>query len=373
MGERQQVTPRRMVIPIAKPSLPDLSEYVNLLEDIWETRMLSNFGPYARLWEQKAQRYLGNENVRAVSSCDVGLVIALAALDLPEGSDCILPSFTFNSTVNCVLWNGLRPVFCDVDRRSFNANPVDIETKITPNTSAILCTHVFGNPCDIDALRQISERHRLPLVFDAAQAFGSLYEGEKIGSFGDIEVFSFSGTKLVTTAEGGLISTSSLGIAQRIEYLRGYGFLGDYDSKYIGLNGKVSELEAALGSLTIDRVEAEVASRNGTAGRYRELLGDIDSLSFQLIRETDRSTYKDFAIVCATRRDELSDRLSQAGIQTKKYFRPIHQMTAFVEYRDVSLPNTDWLAEHVLCIPIFNEVREDQIEYVAAAIRSVFR
>lgn len=358
-------------IPIARPSLPDLSEYVKLLEDLWKSRILSNFGTYARLWERKAQSYLGNESVRAVSSCDLGLVIALAALDLPKGSECILPSFTFNSTANCVVWNGLKPVFCDVDLATFNPDPATIERLITPNTSGVICTHVFGNPCDIDALRQIADRHGLPLIFDAAHAFGSLYQGRHVGSFGDIEIFSFSGTKVVTAAEGGLIASISPDITERVEHLRGYGFFEDYNSRYIGLNGKISELHAALGCLTIDNVEAAVARRNSLAGRYRELLGDIESISFQRIRGADRTTYKDFAIVCAERRDDLGDSLAQAGIQTKKYFRPIHQMTAFVNYGDISLPNTEWLADHVLCIPIFNDMSDDQVEQVAGAIRKV--
>lgn len=355
-------------IPIARPSLPDLEEYVLLLEDIWNSRMLSNFGKYSREWERKAQDYLGNKNIRAVSSCDLGLIISVAALGLPRDSECILPSFTFNSSANCVIWNGLRPVFCDVDRRTFNADPADIEARITSNTSAILCTHVFGNPCEIEPLRRIARRHGLAMIFDSAQAFGAEYQGQKIGGFGDIEVFSFSGTKLSTTGEGGLIATDDLNIAQRIEYLRAYGFQVDYNTKFIGLNGKISELAAALGCLTIDEIEEAVAIRGQLAAEYKDLLGGIDEIDFQKIGEGNRTTYKDFALVCDERRDELSAHLSQSGIQTKKYFRPIHQMSAFDSHQQISLPNTEWLADHVLCVPIFNELTFKQVRQVTDLI-----
>lgn len=359
-------------VPIARPSLPDLADYVRLLEDIWESRMLSNFGKYAREWERKAQSYLDNENVLAVSSCDIGLIISIAAYDLPKGSECILPSFTFNSSANCVVWNGLTPVFCDVDRGTFNADPADVEARISSNTSAILCTHVFGNPCDNEPLRRIAKRHDLAMIFDSAQAFGAEYQGQKIGSFGDIEVFSFSGTKLSTTGEGGLIATDDPNIAQRLQYLRGYGFQVDYNTKFIGLNGKISELAAALGCLSIDEVGEAVAIRGQLAAEYKDLLGGIDEIDFQEIREGNRTTYKDFAIVCDERRDELSAHLSQSGIQTKKYFRPIHQMSAFDSREQVSLPNTEWLADHVLCVPIFNELTFEQVRQVADLINRFY-
>ena len=334
--------------------------------------MLSNFGKYAQRFEASAQKHLGTSRVRAVASCDLGLVIALAALDLPRGSEAIVPSFTFNSTVNAILWNGLTPVFADLDPERLTLDPDDVGALVGPRTSVVVGTHVFGSPCDHDAIRAAAGPG-LPIVYDAAHAFGSTYRGRPAGTLGDLEVFSFSGTKMITTAEGGLVAAARDDLVSRVEYLRAYGFQTDYESHVVGLNGKISELHAALGVLTLETVEAAVARRQEIAARYRQALGVIPGLSFQRVDERDRSTYKDFAILCARGRDDLERALAAAGIQTKRYFRPAHAMRAYRRYATRALPRTDQVYARILCLPIFNRIRDAELDDVIARVRAHFR
>jgi dTDP-4-amino-4,6-dideoxygalactose transaminase len=361
------------VIPVTRPELPPLEKYVELLRDIWHTHMLSNFGRYALMLEAKAQAYLGTPRVRCVASGDVGLIVALRALDLPEGGEAIVPSFTFNSTVNAILWNRLVPVFADIDARTLNADPDDVVALAGPKTVAIVATHVFGNPCDADRLREIARERKVPLVFDAAHAFGSLYRGRPAGTLGDLEVFSLSGTKLVTSAEGGLVVAAKDELVRRIEYARAYGFQTDYESHFPGINGKLSELNAALGVLTIERAEAAVTRRRAIAERYRAHLADLPELAFQRVAPEDRSTHKDFALLCARRRDALEERLGSAGIQTKRYFRPCHLMRAYRRFATRPLPRTEEAYARVLCLPIFNELPDQDVDRIAGIVRAHYQ
>jgi dTDP-4-amino-4,6-dideoxygalactose transaminase len=360
------------VLPVARPSLPPLAEYVRLLEDVWQTRMLSNFGKYAQLFEAKAQAFLGNPHTRSVVSCDIGLVLSIAALGVAEAGECLVQSFTFNSTVNAILWNRLTPVFVDIDPRTINVDVTDLERRITPATRAIVVTHVFGSPLPIDRVMEIAARHRLPVVVDAAHAYGAAFRGMPIGDprLGDFQVFSFSGTKQVTSAEGGLVAAAREEDLSRLEYLRAYGFRNDYISVCVGLNAKLSELHAALGCLAVDGVEEAVSARRQSATRYRERLGRNPGIRFQEELEEARSAYKDFSILCPGRRDELSEHLYRAGVQTKKYFVPLHTMPAYARFRrpDDDLADTEEIARTVLCLPMFNELEEADVERVSGSI-----
>jgi len=357
-------------IPIMKPSLPPLDLYIQRLERIWKSRMLSNFGENARELEQKARRYLGNKHVRAAASCDVALILGISALSLPKGGKCIVTPFTFNSTVNAIIWNGLKPDFADIDEQTFNLDPTCVRKAIKKETSAIVATHVSGNPCKIKELREIANEHSLPLIFDAAHAYGSIYHGKKVGTFGDIEVFSMSGTKLVTAGEGGLIATTKPEIISKFEMLRNYGFYGDYNSHYVGMNGKISELNAALGCLTIDGIEKAVKRRNEIASQYVESLCGSSDMKFQCVNPDCRSAYKDFGIRISRGRDKLEKRLNSKSIQTKRYFLPAHWMKAFSEFKTRPLPKTDKVYGEILCLPIYNEMSDSEVKRVCQVIKA---
>lgn len=363
------------MIPIMRPELPPLERYVALLRRVWDSHMLSNFGPLAREFEAKAQTYFGNPHVRAIASGDIGLIAAIAALEIPEGSEAILPSFTFNSTVNAVLWNRLTPVFADIDAATFNVDPAEVAKRLTPRTRLVLATHVFGNPCDADALAAAAPG--VPMVIDAAHGYGTRYRGRASGdgTLAAFEVYSFSGTKLVTSAEGGLVAARNADLARAIEYRRAYGFQGDYDSQMVGINGKLSELNAALGVLTMETVERAVARRAAIVARYRAALEGAPGLTFQQVDPRDRSTFKDFAILFGSGavRDRVEAALAEAEIQTKRYFRPAHTMRAFRRFATAGLPRTEDVYARILCVPIFNELPDEDVDRIAGVIRRAAR
>jgi dTDP-4-amino-4,6-dideoxygalactose transaminase len=364
------------VLPVSRPSLPPLERFIELLEDIWKSRMLSNFGKYARLFEEKTQKYLGNPLTRAVVNCDIGLVLSLAALGIPEGAECLVQSFTFNSTINAILWNRLRPVFVDIDPRTLNVDCEDLERRITPATRAVLVTHIFGSPLPIDRVLDIARRHGLRIVVDAAHAYGAMHGGIRVGDprLGDFQVFSFSGTKPLTSAEGGLVAIACAEDLTAFEYLRVYGFQNDYISKFVGLNAKLSEIHAALGCLTLDTVEDVMAGRQAKAARYRAALAEEPRIQFPEVLPGARSAYKDFAILCEEGRDALAAALEALGIQTKKYFRPLHAMPAYERFRSPQddLADTLAVADAVLCLPMFNDLADSDIDRVSEAISNFY-
>ena len=358
------------MIPITRPELPPLDDYVELLREIWGTRMLSNFAQFAQALEGLSSGYLGTPTL-VVASGDIGLMLAIKALELAPGSHVLVSSFTFNSTINAVLWNGLTPVFVDVDPVTFNMDPGaadEVAGKYRPGL--ILATHVFGNPADAASLRAVADRHGARLAFDAAHGYGSLRDGAHVGTLGDIEVFSLSGTKPVTSGEGGLISSGSPALLERLRYLRGYGFLGDYNSLYVGLNGKMSELHAALGFLSLARIEQAIDVRHALVERYRVGLAGLP-VAYQSVRTEDRSTYKDVALLFESgeARERVERRLEADAIQTKRYFRPCHAMPAFLELPRGSLVATERLHERVLCVPAYESLTQAEQDTVIAGVR----
>jgi dTDP-4-amino-4,6-dideoxygalactose transaminase len=360
------------MIPITRPELPPLDEYTALLDEVWESRMLSNFGQMAQRLEALTSDYLGLPT-RVVVSGDIGLTLTISAMELPRGSACLVPSFTFNSTINAILWNGLRPVFVDIDPTTFTMDPADAEraAREAGDASLIVATHVFGNPADADGLRAVADAHGLRLMFDAAHGYGAVRDGVKVGGLGDVEVFSLSGTKPVTTAEGGLIATRDADLLDRIKLLRGYGFFGDYESRLVGLNGKMSELHAALGLLTMRRVDDALAIRDTHISRYRRILDDVAGVSYQAVRDRDRSTYKDFALLFANGscRDKVEAVLTSQSIQTKRYFKPCHRMSAFQKWDRRRLPVTEDVHDRILCVPLFEGLTEAEIDLIATLVR----
>ncbi len=356
-------------IPITRPWLPPFSEYARLLEGVWSSKMLSNFGPLAVRLENQSQEYLGARYLLSASSGDVALTLAVKALGLPANSRILVPSFTFNSTINAVIWNGHRPVFVDIDPETLNMDPRAAADQ-AEGAAAILATHVFGNPADVDALSLLALEADIPLLFDAAHGYGSMHTRRHVGTFGSAEVFSLSGTKPVTSAEGGLIATSDPELANRFRYLRAYGFQNDYVSHYVGLNGKLSELHAALGLLSMARIEEAVATRHRHVAAYRARLGTLLDVGFQKIATRDRSTYKDFALLFreGSTRNRVEAALADRGIQTKRYFRPCHEMPAYREYSERPLPVTESTYARILCIPLFEEMTDIQRDLVCTVI-----
>ncbi len=368
MTQPEPYRPGTWRIPISRPQLPPLEDYQALLGRVWDSHLLSNFSEQAMTLESRAAAYLGNPNTRVVSSCDIGLVLTIAAQRIPHGKKALIPSFTFSSTVNAAIWNGLEPVFVDLNPWDFCVDPQAILRKLHPDVGLIIGTHIFGNPCRIEDIALIAEEAGVPVVYDSAHALGSEYRGRKVGNGGENAVFSLSGTKLITSGEGGIMAPANVEIAERLAYLRAYGFIGDYNTQLVGLNGKLSELHAALGTLGLDLLEGAIATRHRLVERYRANLRQIAAIRFQNIAPADRTTYNYFAIVCEHGRDEVAERLTQAGIQSKKYFLPAHLQDAYRGYDARSLPATNRLYEQILCLPLFNELTIEQVDEVCELV-----
>ncbi len=359
------VTPSRLV-PITRPHLPAREEFTAIVEELFNTRMLSNFSKYSRLLEERAAAALEHPAPQCVSSCDVGLTLAWKALECPPG-EVIVPSFTFCSTVNALRWNGLSPVFADIDPETYCLDVDDVRRLITPRTVGIAAVHVFGLPADIESLQDLAAEHGLSLVFDAAHGLGGRYDGKALGAFGDASVFSLSGTKLVTGGEGGLATFRDPEAAERFSYLRAYGFKADYNCRHIGLNGKLSELNAALGWLSLDLLEEAVTRRQAQVRRYRQALESCVGLVWQKVLPGCVHGYKDLAVKfpAAKHRSAAETALAAAGVMTKRYFFPVHRMEAYRGHTLRRLPVTDDLYDRLLCIPIYFDLEDQQIDEIA--------
>jgi dTDP-4-amino-4,6-dideoxygalactose transaminase len=357
------------LIPITRPLLPPLEDYVELLEQIWQTRMLSNFAEFSQQFENEASAYLGARNTLAVASCDLGLMLALRALELPPGAPCFVSDFTFNSTVNAAIWAGLEPVLVDIDPDTYNMSPeaLKAEMREVPDSGVVLATHVFGNPCDVDSLTETAVAHGSFLVFDAAHAYGSIRNGERVGKSGDAEVFSFSGTKVVTSGEGGLVTTRHDWLAERVQYMRAYGFQHDYMSRYVGLNAKISELNAALGVLSIRGIDRLLEMRSAIVDQYRSGLGGL--VSWQKVSESDTSTYKDLALGFGASRSAVEEALAGVDVQTKRYFVPLHTMKPYAGFNHGDKPASSALHDTTLCVPLYADLDQKDLELIISTIR----
>lgn len=364
-------------IYVAQPTLPDYPLLDGRFRDIAKSLLLSNFAKYSKELEAELRKRLSVKAALTFPNATSALMLVLKAMNLT--GEVILPSFTFSATGHAVVWNGLMPVFADIDPDTFNISPEDVERKITAKTSAILAVHIFGNPADVEKLEAIAKKHNLKLIFDSAHALGSRYKDKPIGSFGDAECFSFSGTKVITSAEGGAVTSNDKKFMEKLSLGRNYGSGSNYDCQFIGLNGKMSEFHAAIALEGMPLLDKFVRMRNDLVNLYRKRLSEIPGIIFQHIKDGRVSTFKDFSIVINRRkfgmgRDELAERLSAEGIFTKKYFHPpLHKMAAYraIKHRAEKLSNTEFLSNNILCLPIYSHMTVDTLEKICYAIYRV--
>jgi dTDP-4-amino-4,6-dideoxygalactose transaminase len=366
----------RVPLPMLKPNLPPYSCVADDFSRILSTGLITN-GHFVGELEERVRDYLKIHHCIAISSCTAGMMLLFKAAHLT--GEVVVASFTFTATVGALLWAGLEPVFADCRLDTFNVDPEDVERKISTRTSAILATHVFGNPADVDALEQIASSHGIKLFFDAAHGFGSLRDGRPVGSFGDGEIFSLSPTKLLIAAEGGIVVTKHPELATRIRWGRNYGNPGDYDCQLLGLSARMSELHAALALAGLEGVDDRVARRNRLAARYREELGQLPGISFQTVRNTDRSTYKDFTVAIdeeafGLSRDIVAVALDAENVATRKYFfPPVHEQRFVGSYphRADGLGVTETLSRRVLSLPMYSLLSEQELEKICEAIARI--
>jgi sugar O-acyltransferase (sialic acid O-acetyltransferase NeuD family) len=363
---------------IAQPTLPEFTRVDVMFKDIVSTRMLSNFAKYSNKLQSDIERKLSVNHALTFPNATSALMLTFKAMEL--SGEVILPSFTFSATGHALIWNGLTPVFADIDPKTFNIDPKDVIKKITDKTSAIYAVHIFGNPCDVETLQKIADEYNLKLIFDSAHALGSKRKGVSIGSFGDIESFSLSGTKVITSAEGGIVTLNDKVLRDKLALGRNYGATDDYDCQYIGLNGKMSEFHAAIAIESLTLLDKSVFRRNLINTHYRERLKELPGITFQAVADSDLSTYKDMGIVIdkdmfGMDREHLIAELQKEGISTKRYFYPpLHKMKAYIDLDIIAqdLPNTEYIANNILCLPMYTHMELDTVEKICFTIFRIY-
>lgn len=360
-------------VPLTKPVLPDFEVLIEGLRPIFESGILTK-GDQLRRFEEMVAAELGVQYVIAVSSCTAGLMLAYRALNL--SGEVIVPSFTFMATVSALVWTNARPVFVDVDLQTGTLDARCVEAAITPETSAIIAVHNFGNPADIEELQAVADRSGLRLIFDAAHGMGSRYKGQPLGAQGDAQVFSLSPTKLVVAGEGGVIATNDRLVADTVRIGREYGNCGNYDSTFVGLNARMPEFNALIAQQSLQGLGLAVGNRNETATAYQNGLKHLPGIGFQKVRPENRSSYNMFSITVNAEefgltRDELRAALSAENIDTRGYYDPpVHRQSVYKHFvgPDVDLVNTDLLSASSLCLPISSTVSSATVEGVCQAI-----
>jgi dTDP-4-amino-4,6-dideoxygalactose transaminase len=354
------------------PNLGDRDRLLARFNDILDRRWLTNDGAYLRTFEQQVAEYLNAKHCVAVCNATIGLQLTIRALGL--SGEVIVPSFTFPATVHALAWQGIRPVFCDVDPTTHNIDPAAAERLITPETSGILGVHLWGNPCAVEALEALSQKRRVKLFFDAAHAFGCSHGERMIGNFGSAEVFSFHATKFLNTGEGGAITTNDDDLASELRRLRNFG-IEEGQSVGIGVNGKMGEFAAAMGVTALESGDDFIARNEGNFSAYRLALACTRGLKvcFQQARERRNRQYVVVDVDAATTgksRDDIVAALHAENVLAKRYFFPgchrIEPYRSMAGVGDVSLPHTDRLCKRLMQLPTGTAVSAADIGRIGA-------
>ncbi|WP_433260043.1 DegT/DnrJ/EryC1/StrS family aminotransferase [Actinosynnema sp. CS-041913] len=364
-------------VPLARPTIATDPDLLAAFHDVLSSGIVTKGRHLAEL-EREVADLLGVAHAVLVASCTGGLMLTLRCLDLH--GDIVLPSFTFMASGHAAVWNGLEPVFADIDPHTFAVAPGSVADEVTGRTAALLAVHTFGSPCDVDALAKIAAERGVPLVIDAAPAFGGRYpDGSPVGGRGTAEVFSLSPTKPFTTGEGGIIATNDGDLARELRIGRDYGNAGDYDSRFIGLNARMPELSAVLGRHNLPRLPALIERRQELADRYRAGLSDLPGIGFQRIPPGARSTYKDFCLTVSAAeflldRDTLADALRAEGVATRAYFDPpLHRQTAYQRFAGSRkpLPHSEELAAKALAVPLYSHMPEHLVDRICEVVHRI--
>jgi dTDP-4-amino-4,6-dideoxygalactose transaminase len=367
-------------MPIIQTTLPPFAEFEALVRPGWDDGLVT-MGPTVRAFEEEVCRRTRVPEAIAVSSCTAGLMLVARAMELPAGAEVIVPSYTFAATAQALLWNNVVPVFCDCMPNSLTLDPDDVERNLSPATAAICAAYVYGMPPDIDALLDVGQRHGLPVYFDSAQGLGAEYRGRRAGTFGLCEIFSLSPTKVVTAVEGGVICTGDLSLAARLRSTRDYGKdpLDGEDMLYLGLSARLSEMHAAVGLLSLYRLDQLVKARRFLIERYVSRLGRLPGCHVQAVPEDRTSSGNYFVLFIGERarlsRDEVRATLKQQGIQTKRYFYPpLHEQTLFQKFpcrRSRSLARTVAASREALALPLYSHMTLEQLDHVCQTVEEL--
>jgi dTDP-4-amino-4,6-dideoxygalactose transaminase len=363
-------------ILVTSPLLPDLKEFNQYLERIWESKWITNNGSFHQQLEKALAEYLGVEYISVFTNGTLPLITALQALGLTKG-EVITTPYSFVATTHSIWWNQLIPVFVDVEPSTGNIDPAKIEAAITPKTVAIMPVHVYGQPCDNERIDAIAKKHGLKVIYDAAHAFGVRQNGESILNWGDISTLSFHATKVYGTIEGGALVCHSAEMKHQIDNLKNFGFRGEVTVEAPGINGKMDEVRAAFGLLNLQQVDAAIARRREVVKLYREAIDRIEGLSYLAEQPGIRYNYGYFPIfVDSTKygmsRDALYAKMQDQNIFGRRYFYPL--ISTFMPYNTypssatANLPVATKMADEVLCLPMHHALSDEDVQRVIKCI-----
>jgi dTDP-4-amino-4,6-dideoxygalactose transaminase len=362
------------MINVTRPDLPEIERYLEYLKKIWSSRWLTNNGEFVQLLEKRLEEYLGVKNLVLVSNGTVALQLALRVLKVK--GEVITTPFTFAATTNVILWEGLTPVFADIDPETFNIDPKDVERKITEKTSAILAVHVYGNPCYVEELQEIAERHNLKLIYDAAHAFGVEYKNRSVLNWGDISTLSFHATKVFHTIEGGALVVKDEGLLEELKLLRNHGIKSEEEVVLPGINAKMNEFQAAMGLCNLEDIDERIQRRKRIYEHYKEGLSDIKGIKFQrIIASKYNYIYMPVCFENIRKRDEIYFELIKNGVKPRKYFFPLTVNFNYFKRKGVNLVGKYGLkealkiADTVLCLPLYADLEIPIVDRIISIIR----
>ena len=363
------------IITVTSPLLPNLDEFTDSLKEIWESKWITNNGQFHQKLEAALAEYLKVPYVSLFTNGTLPLLTALQALRIT--GEVITTPYSFVATTHALWWNGIKPVFVDIDSSTGNIDPQKIEAAITPRTTAILPVHVYGKPCDTEAIQAIADKYGLKVIYDAAHAFGVEVNGESLLNAGDMSTLSFHATKVFNTIEGGAMVMHDEKTKQRIDYLKNFGFANEIEVVGPGINSKMDEIRSAYGLLNLKQVDAAIAARQKVAVAYRKALRNVDGISFWDDMPGVRHNYSYFPIFVDAEkygltRDELYMKMKDQGVWGRRYFYPL--ISEFSTYRGLessrpdNLPNAHRMADTVICLPMHHALSENDLNRIINSI-----
>jgi dTDP-4-amino-4,6-dideoxygalactose transaminase len=355
------------LIPVTKPFAAPIEEFHEVTRGIWERNWFTNNGPLVNDLELKLKQHLGLKHLLFLGNGTIAIQIALKALNITR--KVITTPFSYVATTSSLVWEGCRPVFADIDPKTFNIDPAKIEEVIDDDTEAILATHCFGNPCEIDKIQQIAQKHNLKVIYDAAHCFGSTYKGESVFAYGDISTVSFHATKLFHTVEGGAVITQDSSLLKSMSHLRNFGHDGPEVFNGIGINGKNSELHAAVGVVNLRYIQSILERRRKQSGNYDELLTGLDVVKQSPTPggEINHSYYPIvFESESLLKKMKLS--LEKSQIFPRRYFYPSLNLLGYVEG---SCPIAEDISSRILCLPVYHTLSLEEQEMIARVLLRV--
>lgn len=372
-----RIKPFPSPIYITRPILPDLRLFQKKLQEIWKSQWFTNNGPQHQQFEKEIKKALKVPYLSLFNNGTIALLTAIKALKL--SGEVITTPFTFPATPHCLTWNNIDPVFCDIDPITANIDANKIEALITPRTSAILAVKVFGTPCDVEKIQKIADKHCLKIIYDAAHAFGVEINGVGIGNFGDITMFSFHATKLFHTAEGGALTFKNQKMKTKVDLMKNFGIKNEEEVIDIGINGKMNEVQAALGLIILKYKDKEIKKRKLLKETYKQCLNDIPGISFLNDSPNVKNSYQYFVIRINEKkfgksRDYVHERFKEYNVFTRKYFYPL--CSDYPHYRNLpssspaNLPVAQKVVREVLSMPFYGGLSVDDVEKICNILKS---